>query len=98
MATVSVDPPELPRPPAAGKGRGDGKGTYRSNTRGNYVDIVRSPQNNRGGGDGSAVAEPEGDAPLLALDKGEPPGDAPPPGLDNGEPEEDAPPPWVIRQ
>ena len=76
VARVSVDPPELPRPPAAGKGRGDGKGTYRSKTRCNYTAIERSPQN--GGGAGSAVAEPEGDAPQLALDNGGPRAAVPP--------------------
>ena len=80
MKKVSEDQAmeELPKPPKKGKGKSDGRGTYRRTTQGNYDRVAPSPQNNRGGGDGSAVAKaaPEAAAP-----------DAAPPGLDNSEPQ-----------
>ena len=48
---------ELPKPPRKGPGKSDGPGTYRRQTQGNYDEIARSSQNNRGGGDGPAVPE-----------------------------------------
>ena len=51
---------ELRQPPAKGKGRSDGPGTYKRKTQGNYDESVRSSQTHHGGGDGSAVAEPPG--------------------------------------
>ena len=84
VAKVREDPAahELPKPPKNGKGRSDGRGTYRRQTRGNYDNVVPSPRNNRGGGDGSAVAEPRlaGDA----LPRNGPP--AAPPELHDSEP------------
>ena len=50
----------LPQPPRAGKGRSDGPGTYKRQTRGNYDESVRSSQTHHSGCDGSAVAEPPG--------------------------------------
>ena len=49
---------ELPKPPTKGKGKSDGRGTYKRLTQGNYDETVRSPQTHSGGGDVSAVAEP----------------------------------------
>ena len=88
---------ELPKPPKNGKGKSDGRGTYRRKTQGNYDHVAPSPRNNRGGGDGSSVAEPRRgrDAlprndPLAAPLEAAPPGLAPPesapPGLDNSKP------------
>jgi hypothetical protein len=96
MAKVSKDQTahELPKPPKKGKGKSDGRGTYRRKTQGNYDQVAPSRQNNRGGGDESAVAEPRrgGDAlprnnPLAAPPEAAPPEMAPP-GLDNSEPRE----------
>ena len=63
----------LPTAPLRGKGKSDGKGTYKRKTSGNYDTSVRSSQTHHGGGDGggdggggdgggdgSAVAEPQG--------------------------------------
>ena len=69
---------ELPKPPRKGKGRSDGRGTYRRIAEGNYDQSVRSSQGNHGGGgDASAVAEPR-------LGEG---ATAPPPGLQESEPD-----------
>ena len=93
MAKVSDDQMarEMSKPPKRGKGKSDGRGTYRRKTQGNYDQAAPYPQNNRGGGDASAVAEPSrgGDAlpradPLAAPREAAPPEMAPP-GLDNSE-------------
>ena len=74
----AAHPHEMPLPPHNGKGRSDGRGTYKRQTIGNYEQIERSSQTDRGGGDrggggGSGVADPMvQDAP-------------PPPGLGNDE-------------
>ena len=89
MAKVSEDQAahELPKPPNKGKGKFEKRGTYRRKTQGNYDHAAPSPQNNRGGGDASAVAEPRrgGDA-LPSNDPLAAPLVAAPPGLDNSAP------------
>ena len=84
LAKVSATQ-ELPKPPEKGKGKSDGRGTYRRKTAGNYDTILRSPQGTNtggaaasavaGGGDASAVAEPR-----LGNDAV-----APPPGIEDRE-------------
>ena len=62
VQVARVDGPlQLPEPPRAGKGKSDGRGTYRRQTEGNYEASVRGVQPPQpSGGDGSAVAEPPG--------------------------------------
>ena len=45
------EPRVLPGPPARGKGRSDGKGTYREKTSGNYSSNSRKVEDTHGGGD-----------------------------------------------
>ena len=44
------EPPGLPGPPKHGKGRSDGRGTYRPKATGNYTTNSRSAQGTHGGG------------------------------------------------
>ena len=46
---LPIQPPCNP-PPAKGKGKSDGRGTYRRKTAANYDGTARNPQNNHGGG------------------------------------------------